>query len=149
MIKQFGHFIQRQVGNFVGWLKLLFAEDDDHRIPGAPTMKNFILFVLLAIFSLGFLKVIYLMEVVVRHEVHANVSVKSVDTTQTTAPAQDIPTYSFQIPDIPGGWQTVFLAGLGIMAGLSGAKKIAEFKYGGGNGNGNGKVSDVGQPPKP
>lgn len=120
MIKQVGRFIQKQATSFTGWVKLLFADDDERKLhPAAPTMKNVILFVLLVMFCIAFLKVVYLMEVTVRSDIRSNKTTDSI--TQVD--------HSFEIPDIPSNWMTVFLAGLGIMAGLSGAKKIAEYKY--------------------
>lgn len=40
-----------------------------------------------------------------------------------------------EIPDIPGGWQLVLLAGLGIAAAKTGAQKLFENKW---NNNGDG-----------
>ena len=53
---------------------------------------------------------------------------------------------SDEIPDIPGGWQLVLLAGLGIAAAKSGAQKLFENKWGNGNGDKNGVN---GKPPTP
>jgi len=127
MRQTLGNFISKQCGSFVGWVKLLFADDDDHRIKGAPQIKNVILFVLLILFSIAFLKTVYLMGYAARADIGTS--------------DQNL-VYQMQIPDIPSGWQTMFLAGLGIMAAMSGAKKIAEFKYKNGNGNGNEKPPD-------
>lgn len=44
------------------------------------------------------------------------------------------------LPDVPGGWQLVLLAGLGINQAKSAAQKFFENKFGNGNGNGNGKT---------
>jgi hypothetical protein len=49
------------------------------------------------------------------------------------------------IPDMPGGWQLVLLAGMGIAAAKTGAQKLFENKWGNGNGNGNGGT----KPPTP
>ena len=51
---------------------------------------------------------------------------------------------SDDIPDIPGGWQLVLLAGLGIAAAKTGAQKLFENKWSNGNANGGDK-----EPPKP
>ncbi len=45
---------------------------------------------------------------------------------------------SVEVPDIPGGWQLVLLAGLGIAAAKTGAQKLFENKWSNGNGNGSG-----------
>jgi hypothetical protein len=138
-LKTFGNFIKKQVTDFIHWISLLFADDDAHLAnPNAPTIKNFILFILLAIFCITELKVVYLMEVVVHTQVHQSTTVqfKSVDPTPTAPVSTDAVqnnNITFSIPDIPSGWQTVFLAGLGIMATMSGAKHIAMLKYGAGD----------------
>jgi|WetSurSiteA1Bulk_404760.scaffolds.fasta_scaffold154326_2 hypothetical protein len=116
-----------KVGQWIGtqwtWFKLIFADDDERAsVHDAPTMKNFILFILLILFCIAYIKVIYLTEFTVKADIK--------DPNKTTVVVQ--------VPDIPSGWSTVFMVGLGAMAALSGAKKIAEFKYTATNGAGDG-----------
>lgn len=166
-----GKFIARETSKFIHWFALIFADDDAHHAnPEAPTMKNFTLFVLLIMFCIAFLKIIYMMEVVVRHDLRtnsqANMQFKSIDP-KTEGMKLDIQelqkeiaalqaqqnsdqaNYTFSIPDIPQGWQYIFLAGMGIMAAMSATKHIANMKYGNGNGNGNGGGEDKPVVPEP
>jgi hypothetical protein len=172
MRNRLGGFITKEVTTFINWFKWVFADADAPGRPvGTPVIKNVVFSILTLVFCVAFLKVVYLMSVVVYHNVHTpasntNVTFKSMSSTsaqvavqdqtaaqdQTAVQNQAMDNYTFQIPDIPQGWQYIFLGGMGILAGLSGIKKVAEFKYlgrrgdsdsnGNGNGNGNGNSHD-------
>ena len=149
MRNRLGGFITKEVTTFINWFKWVFADTDAPGRPaGTPVIKNMVFAILTLVFCVAFLKVVYLMSVVVYHNVHTpasntNVTFKSMSSTsaqvavqdqtaaqdQTAVQNQAMDNYTFQIPDIPQGWQYIFLGGMGIMAGLSGVKKFAEFKY--------------------
>jgi hypothetical protein len=153
----FFSWVRKMVAGFLNWIKLMFADDDAHHVQGAPVMRNVVLFMLTVVFMIGFLKVVYLMDVVVHHDIKAvnnmTMQFKSLDTTMATQPAniQDLKsrlaaleaaaqteqqsTQTFSIPDIPSGWQLVLLGGMGAYGAVSMVKKVSEYKYLGSGGS--------------
>jgi hypothetical protein len=82
------------------WFKLVFAED---KMDNAPSHKNFIALALLIVFCIGYLKTIFYM-----------VAVQGKD---------------LVVPDMPPGWQMVFLGILGISSLRAASEKISEHRY--------------------